>query len=194
MVDLKALAHNKKFQVAAGGVAVAGGVVWYMRSKSGSTPGANTSGNPTVPVGSTGYVQGGSDTTGTDIASFLSNYSQSLTAQQNDWAQQWSGNLTDTLQAIKDAAAGGTLTPPVTSTPTPPGSTNRDPVYATVKKGWLVDDWIRDLQKGYGGYGPGNYTFDAINKLDPSLNGLINWHGGAGTGNTFKSDARIRIR
>lgn len=187
--DFKALLHNKKFQIAAGGVAVVGGVVFYMRSKSGSNSGPNEAASAT-PAGSSGYVQGGADTTGTDIASFLSNYSQSLTAQQNDWAQQWSGNLTDTLQAIKDAAAGGPLTPPVTTTPTP----TQVPVYATVKAGWSVDQWIRDLQAGKGGYGPGNYTWDAIYGLDHGINNVINWHGGAGTGNTFKTDAKIRIR
>ena len=178
--DFKALLRNKKFQVAAGGVAVVGGLVFYMRSRGGGGTGANTS-SPTIPVGSTGYVQGGADTTGTDIAAFLSNYSQSLTAQQNDWAQQWSGNLTDTLQAIKDAAAGGSLTPPVV---TPPAPKNKS---FTVKAGDNVDKSIQSYLAA-GGYVPaGTTAWDWLYK-NTGIKNAINWTpGGDHTKNTFKT-------
>jgi hypothetical protein len=68
--DLRALFKDRRFQVAAGAVAVVGAVVLVMRSKSS----AASSDAAAAATGTKGYVQGGADTTGTDIASYLGNW------------------------------------------------------------------------------------------------------------------------
>lgn len=125
--DLQKLLKDRRFQVAAAGVVGIGGAVFYARRKASSNPTQAT----TIPVGSSGYVQGGADTTGTDIASYLSQYGAQQQAALNDWAQQWSGNLQDTLDALKNGQTGGQTTPPAQNpgpttlpaiTPAPPGN------------------------------------------------------------------------
>lgn len=138
--ELSNLLKDRRFQIAAGGVVAVGGFVFYTRRKASTNPAAAT----TIPVGSSGYVQGGADTTGTDIASYLGQYGATQNQALQDWAQQWSGNLQDTLDAIKNGQSGGQTTPtPVPTphpttlpaiTPAPPGTHAVMPQYVTVAK------------------------------------------------------------
>jgi len=116
--DIKALVKDKRFLAAAGVVVVVGLVALLRKRGEG---GAGGIGGGTVPVGSSGYVQGGADTTGTDVASFLSQYS----AAQLAYMDQWGKALQSTLDSIKNN--GGDIDDP----PTNGGTT-----LATVSKFW----------------------------------------------------------
>ena len=96
--DIAHLFKDRKFQLAAGGVVVVGGLVWFMRRWSGAAPSSDSTAGA---GGSRGYVsQGGANTTGTDIASFLGSWG----AGQNAAFQQY-------LDQLKNgtAPAGATL-------------------------------------------------------------------------------------
>lgn len=103
----KAMLKDKKLWI---GAAVAGGlglVVFLKRG--GSTQGSVGPGGATgaTPVGGAGYVQGGADTTGTDIASFLSSYSSALQGQQ----AEFQGQVKDTITALLEQQGGGATSP-----------------------------------------------------------------------------------
>ncbi len=103
----KAMLKDKKLWI---GAAVAGGlglVVFLKRG--GSTQGSVGPGGATgaTPVGSAGYVQGGADTTGTDVASFLSSYSTALQQQQ----AEYQGQIKDTITSLLEQQNGGATTP-----------------------------------------------------------------------------------
>lgn len=83
--DVKGLLKDRKFQLAAAAVVGVGAVVFLIRRN--ATPGAQTA--AAGAAGSRGYVQGGADTTGTDIASFLGSWG----AQQNAAFQQYLSQL-----------------------------------------------------------------------------------------------------
>lgn len=153
-VNWKELLKDKRLWIG-GGVAAALGLVVYVRR------GAGGSGTPSgadaatgTPVGSAGYVQGGADTTGTDIASFLSSYQNSLTGQLGEF----SGNLNDTLKAIQEGAAGGQTTPSVGANPTPKAPFQ----YYDVQKGDTLLS-IADRFKDNG------LTYDYLYKINPEV-------------------------
>lgn len=101
-MDLKTALKDKRLLYGVGLAAAAGGAVLWQRSKSGSS--STSTGGPTSTQPA--YVGAGSvDTTGTDVASWLGNYSASLQTQydqqQQQWAQ-WGQNLLDTLGQMSD--------------------------------------------------------------------------------------------
>ena len=91
---VKALFKDKRFLGALGVVSVLGLVVFLRRGSDGA---AGIGGDPQL-AGRAGYVQGGADTTGTDIASFLGTYTTNLNAQN----AQFLKTLQDTLATWKD--------------------------------------------------------------------------------------------
>jgi len=185
-MDVKELLKDKKFQIAAAGTALVGAVVLVMKKKSGSgdaDAAAATTGARVVPGG---YVQGSADTTGTDLAGYLGNAFANQNAALNDTLTQFSGNISDLLKNLPGADDGSG---------DDNGNTSTGPKYQDVLPGWSVDQWILDLQKGYGSAGGNpNITYDQLVALNPSLNSNINWKGGAGSGNSFKSGASYRIQ
>jgi hypothetical protein len=89
-MNLKNLMKDRRFQFAAVGVVGVAGAVWYLRRN----PSTNAVG-ATAAAGaqaSRGYVQGGADTTGTDIASFLGSWG----AQQNQALQAYIDSIKNT--------------------------------------------------------------------------------------------------
>lgn len=94
--------------------------------------------------------------------------------------------------AIRTQAAGGQTPPPA------PGPTS--PAYQSVQAGWKVNQWIRDLQHGYGDQG-GNagVTYEQLVSWNPGFNDNIQWRSSPANGNntelnTFKHAATYRIR
>lgn len=99
-MNLKALAGNRRVQLAAGGVAVAGvaGFALWRRHQAGgeaasSAADASSSGTPAA------YVPGSfPDTSGTDMAGYLGQFGSNLQTQLDDF-----------LSALQDAQAGQTI-------------------------------------------------------------------------------------
>lgn len=88
--DVRALLKDKRVQLAAAGVAAVGLVVLVVKRRSGADPGDATA--AAGAAGTRGYVQGGADTTGTDIASFLSNWGQLQDQRMQEYLRQLPAN------------------------------------------------------------------------------------------------------
>lgn len=103
--DVKALLHNKYALAGLAAAAGLGGYVLYSRRKGGSSS-TGTSDTTTTAAGTNGTPT--LDTTGTDIASWLGQYSGSLQNQLDEYQR----NLTDALAGLKNmpttGGAGGT--------------------------------------------------------------------------------------
>jgi hypothetical protein len=109
MVNWQELLHDKRFLglAAAGGIA-GGYVLWKRKQTTGSTiaqPQASTA------AGGVGTF----DSTGTDIASFLGNYSANLQQQLDDYQKQ----LTGALAGLGQPGVPGTPSPNPSPTPKP---------------------------------------------------------------------------
>jgi hypothetical protein len=91
--DVQALLKDKRLWIGAGVVGIVG-VFALLRKKPSTSAGGATTGTASGPSGT--YTQGAADTTGTDIASYLGNYQQSLQGQLTQYQQQ----LTDTLATL----------------------------------------------------------------------------------------------
>lgn len=91
--------------------------------------------------------------------------------------------------AVNPPPGGGTGNTPPPATGAPPS-----PAFQDVKAGWAVNQWIRDVQKGYGSAG-GNKSFSWAKFIlwNPQANLNINWHG-ASEAHTFLRNATYRIR
>lgn len=96
--DVNALLKDKRLWVGAA-VAAGVGIVMFLK-RGGSAPATSGPGSAT---GST--TQGTADTTGTDIASYLGQYSQS----QMELLNQWAANLQTSLDAIRGTAPAGSV-------------------------------------------------------------------------------------
>ena len=183
-MDLKALAKDKRVQVAVLGGALAGVVVFIKRKGAGAS---DTS--PGTVVAGAMPSAAGVNTTGDDVAAWLGDYSSSLQNQLNDYQNQ----LSDALSTLQ------TMSPSSTPTDTPTSITTPEPKtkYQDVVAGWSVDQWIHDLQKGFGWQGGNvNASWDLIYQLNPQIANNIDWSGslaGDSSKNTFKSGASYRI-
>ncbi len=100
--DVSALLKDKRLWAGAAVAAGVGVVMWFKRG--GSTPAVGG------PGSATGSTQGSADTTGTDIASYLGQYSQS----QMELLNQWAANLKTSIDAI------GTTPDPTVNNPSIP--------------------------------------------------------------------------
>jgi len=104
--DFKDLARDPRFQVAAVAVAAVGGYVLYKRKKTTGSTSVGTSDTTTTAAGYNGAAT--LNTSGTDIANWLGQYSGSLQNQLDAYQQSLSDAITN-LQAI--SPAGGTPAP-----------------------------------------------------------------------------------
>lgn len=110
----RAMLKDKKLWLGVG-VAAAIGLAVFLK-KGGSTGGASPGpggATGTSNPSTAGWYQGGADTTGTDIASFLSSYSSALQGQQTEFQQQ----IKDTITALLEQQGGGSTTPNTPNTP-----------------------------------------------------------------------------
>ena len=100
--DLQRLAGNKWAVAGVLGAAGVGGYVLLKRNKAASS---STSDTTTGQATTNGVAT--LDTSGTDLASWLGNYSQSLQNQLNAYQQQ----LTTALQALQNTPTTGSVKP-----------------------------------------------------------------------------------
>lgn len=101
-MDWRALLHNRWVWI--GGAAAGGlGLAMYVKGRKGPGTGASaTVGAPATPAYAGGSV-GGFDSTGTDVAAWLGNYSGNLQNQLDQYHQQ----LTDSLSALQNVPTSG---------------------------------------------------------------------------------------
>ncbi len=104
----KGMLKDKKLWIGAGVAGVLGLAVFLKRGGSSGEDSGPGSGAAGTPLAGAGYVaQGGGDTTGANIASWLSSYSASMEASNTAYQQ----HLTDTMTALYNGKGGGGLTP-----------------------------------------------------------------------------------
>lgn len=121
-MDWQGLLHNRWVWI--GGAAAGGvGLAVYLHGRKGSPAGASA-GAQATPAYASGSV-GGFDSTGTDVAAWLGNYSGNLQNQLDAYQQQ----LTDSLAALQNVPAGtsGTGSPA-------PGSSSGPVISANASK------------------------------------------------------------
>lgn len=138
-MDFQSLIKDRRFQLAAGATAAVGGYVWYQRRKAGGSSSTAAGSSSTTA----GYPSsGGVDTTGTDVANWLGQYSGSLQNQLDAYAQSLNDAVTSLGQVptsgststggTTDQGTGGTVSNPSTPPPAPPPPPSRP--YVTVAK------------------------------------------------------------
>jgi hypothetical protein len=101
-VDWQGLLHNRWVWIGGAGAAGLGALAYVRRKKAGGAGGgaAATVGAQATPAYAGGV--GGFDSTGTDVAAWLGNYSGNLQHQLDAYQQQ----LTDTLAGMPTGATG----------------------------------------------------------------------------------------
>lgn len=168
-MDWQGLLHNK-WVWAGGAVAGGAGLIVLLRKRAqggtGGTPSA-AGGTQYTPAYSSGSV-GGFDSTGTDVASWLGNYSAGLDNQLAAYSQQ----LTDALAGI------GTIPSGTTGTGAGPGATS-----ASIAAGTNEYDWADQNLKGYKTAGEALVALRNLNGGQAGLDSLLgtSWTGSGGT-------------
>lgn len=100
--EFSQLVHNRGFQMAAVAVAGVGGYVLYKRkATTGSTSSTSTT------AGTTTAGTGTLDTTGTDVANWMSNYDQNVSTE----LQQYLNQLNGAIDNLKNIPPQGTPSP-----------------------------------------------------------------------------------
>lgn len=149
------LVHNKPALIGLAGAGGLGLVVFLRRRKSDAGAGSQVANSETGNAGSGGVAT--FDSTGSDVAAFLGDYSTRLDSQLN-------GYINDLKATIPQLPASET--PP--SPAAPSGGFHETSV--TVAPGWSVVNTIKSLQ-AHGWKG----TYDSLVKLNPGLNRNIKW-------------------
>lgn len=105
-MDWRALWADKRLRLGLLAAAGVGAVVWLRRRGAGTETGSTA--RPAGATGTSGGVAVGPDTTGTDIAAWMGQYSASLQGQLNDFSRQ----LTDSLEQLgRTTVVPGTPSP-----------------------------------------------------------------------------------
>jgi hypothetical protein len=196
-VDWKSLLNNRKVQIGGVGVAAAaGGLVYYRRKKSGGSAGAATPADSAATGdGGTAYAPGQfPDTSGTDIAGWLGQYSQGLQAELDQGLAAYTQQQTDFLAALGTSGAPAptpTPKPPVKTlpkvTPKPGGTVKPTPVpkpagYVTVAAFKSGNPAWNSTLSGIAGHE--HTTVAQLLKLNPSIKNA----------NVIRTGAKIRIK
>lgn len=140
-MDVRALLHNRWILGGVGLAAVAGVYVLIKKQRSGG--GASTSqagGGSTNPTYASGSV-GSFDSTGTDVASWLGNYSANLDNQFKEFQK----NVSDQLAGIPTGPTG-TGAPTASNDPSPASL----PDSLTAPAGVNLYNWSQDIESRYG--------------------------------------------
>lgn len=149
-MDWRAMLRDRRLWLGAG-VAAAIGAVVYLRRRSSGGGGAES----VASRGATGSPA--IDTTGTDIASWLGQYSGSLDRRLVEYGDL----LTETLSAIGQPRPGGT------PDPNAPGAPQR----VSVQLGTNVYDWLKGLNRSYGL----SLDLNVLRDLNPGLDKRLQW-------------------
>jgi len=143
--------RDKRFQVGAVAAVALGGYAFWQKRKAGGTTASDTS---TVTSGSTtGVNPGYLNTTGTDVASWMGDYSAGLQQQLTDYGKQ----LTDAVTALQNLQ-------PSPDTPTTP-TTLPAVKKVTVEGG----SWLKDVMTNY------HVDQDLLFKLNPNIAQSLSW-------------------
>lgn len=151
-MDVRALIHNRWF-LGAAGVAGAAGIytLYRRRSSSGGGSSGGGAGAQATPAYASGSV-GGFDSTGTDVAAWLGNYSQNLDNQFKEFTK----TVEDRLAAIPAGTNG-------TGTQTPSNAPQVNlPSSLTVPAGTNLYNWAQQTEGQYGSLITGGQVFDQI--------------------------------
>lgn len=165
-MDFRALLHNKWALAGLGVAGAAGAYVLIRRQASGG--GGSSSGSQASPAYSGGV--GSFDSTGTDVAGWLGNYSGNLQNQLDEYQRQ-----------LRDALGGLTNVPPGDS------GTGSSSAWVNVFGGQGVDDWITS----------NGYNYDTLLKLNPDLAKYISWKQGPQgdhSQNTWGFNTAIKVK
>jgi LysM repeat protein len=182
-VDWQALLHDRRFQIAAMGVAGVGGYVLYRRKQS---TGSSSSATPGAQAAGTG---GTFSSAGTDLATALGNYRQDQQGALDQFAAQLQDTLTQ-LKAITPSPAPGPAPAPAPSpapapapSPAPaPAPSPTAPQYVTVTKFTTSNPaWSSTLSGIAGHY---HTSVAALLKLNPSVSNP----------NVIRTGAQIRVK
>jgi hypothetical protein len=178
--SLGELAHNKP---ALFGLAGAGGLglfVWYRhRAATGGSSGTGQAAAAgQVSQGYSGGLGGTFDSTGTDLASYLGDFSAGLQNQLNDWLNQ----------------AKGQLVPPPETSPSPPWSGG---AITTVDDGSvLAGRNVQGYFTAWNAHDPNlHLTWTKFKQLNPDYAKYINTYGNAsGSDDSFNANHKFKIR
>jgi hypothetical protein len=178
-MDFRSLLHNRRVQLGALGAGGAAGLVVYLRRRRAAGAGAATATTETTGAGAgaTGPYTGGGfpDTTGTDVASWLGQYTGNLDQELAQFTQQQQDIQTtlNNLASNEGHTPGGVTTPPghppvpnPVGHPTAPPPANQ-PQYVTVAK-WIGagSPWNSTLS---GIAGHEHETLKQIERLNPQV-------------------------
>ncbi|HET6215350.1 MAG TPA: hypothetical protein VFE14_20965 [Micromonosporaceae bacterium] len=151
------------------GVAAAGGLglVVFLRRRGGTTA-SSALGDAKAP-GATGSSGGIAtfDSTGTDVASWLGNYSGALQQQLDDYGK----TLTDSLAAIGQSTTAPGAQPPGSIPAAQPAPRPDAPRSVSVPLGTNIYDWLRQLSRAYS---PG-LDLNRLRQLNPGIDTRIIW-------------------
>jgi hypothetical protein len=172
--SLQTIIHNKPAMI---GLAAAGGVglfVWLRRGKSDNTGPASSAGS-TGAAGAAGVPS--FDSSATDLAGYLGDFSAGLNTQLTQWLQQ----------------AQGTLNPPPESTPSPPVHSGPaiTPISGSVSGGRNVQGYF----KAWNAHDPSlHLTWQKFLQLNPGVAKNINtWGNSSGADDAFIGNATYRL-
>lgn len=167
-MDWRALLTNRW---ALGGVAVAaaaGGYVLYRKKQTGSGTGSSGTGAQASPTYSAGGAVGSFDSTGTDVANWLGQYSGNLDNQFKEFQK----NVADQLAAIPTSTATGTGTTTTANNPAPTAASL--PGSLLVPANVNLYDYSQQIEQQYG------LTTPLINRL--TATGQVRWGQDLGSG------------
>lgn len=168
-MNWRELLRNKKLLAGVGAAAALGAFVWWRgRGRGGpDVAGDDTTSEAGGRIANPGYL----NTTGTDVAAWLSEYSGGLQSQMDEFL----GQLDDRLD-------------PIPTEPTKPPTVTPTPKYVNVAKGFHWPDFVKWLRLR--GYDPKPYDigFDDLYRLNPD------WLAGHVKGGRVIKPGRVRIQ
>jgi hypothetical protein len=178
--SLGELAHNKPAMIGLAGAGGLGLFVWYRhRAASGGNSGTGqAAGAGQVSQGYSGGLGGTLDSTGTDLASYLGDFSAGLSNQLNDWLNQ----------------AKQQLVPPPETSPSPPWSGG---AITSVDDGTVVGG--RNVQGYFEAWNRHNpslhLTWQKFVQLNPGVAKNIDTFGNSsGADDAFIGNAKYRLQ
>lgn len=178
--DLKALTKNKPAMI---GLAGAAGLGLYVLYKRKQTTGSTSSQPTTTATTGTGAV-GTFDSSGTDIATWLGNYSGNLQNQLDAYQQQ----LTDALSGLQQVQPTQP-SQPTTPTPTPPFNPPPPPTTNTPP----ASHWVT-VQKYTSSNPPWNSTLSGIAAHEnTTVSNLLKLNPGIKNPNLIYPNQQIRV-
>ena len=174
MPNWRELLHNRWVWLGGAGAAGLGAITWWRRRGTGGTGGALGAASGSPAYTAAGAV-GGFDSTGTDVAHWLGDYSKNLDQQFNEFK----GSVEEKLATIPAAtAATGTGAPTVANNPAAaPAAANPATSSLYLAPGtnlYQVVDQVRAANPGF--------SLQQLEALNPGIRNDYYWRAGSGSG------------